>query len=60
MVGSVTVAAHAEGVADRLPAAAVIAKVIAKAIAKAIEKAIAKSFRKRPLQELLAGCEGSH
>ena len=38
LVGSVTIAVHAEGVADRLPAAEVIAKAIAKAIAKSFRK----------------------
>lgn len=43
LVGSVTVAVHADGVADRLPAAAVIAK------------AIAKSFRKKLSQKAITG-----
>ena len=65
LVGSVTIAVHAEGVADRLPAAEVIAKAIAKAIAKShrkkpSQKTFAKGHRKRSLQEVLAGCEGSH
>jgi len=64
LVGSVTIAVHADGVADRLPAAAVIAKAIAKAIAKSFrtkpsQKTFVKGHRKGSLLEVLAGCGGS-
>ncbi len=47
LVGSVTIAVHADGVADWLPAAEVIEKAIA--------KAIAKSHRKKLSQKAITG-----